>query len=116
MMRFSWFVLAVLLAVASDQDSIASSLCRMDSRAVNVPLASSPSPPRPWRLGLLDNMNNPVVLSFGDGTAFFVGVTAALLAILLLLRFRTRRAAALLITVALIGIVAAIISRNPPRT
>jgi lysophospholipase L1-like esterase len=58
-------------------------------------------------------MNNPVVLSFGDGTAFFVGVAAVVTALLLLVRYRRRLAAALLIAVVLLGIVIAICSATP---
>ncbi|MGA2061014.1 MAG: SGNH/GDSL hydrolase family protein [Thermoguttaceae bacterium] len=77
----------------------------------------NPPPPFSWtqtcREFLRENMNNPVVLSFGDGTAFFAGVAAAVLSLLLLVRFRTRLVAALLIAVALLGIVVAIISATP---
>jgi lysophospholipase L1-like esterase len=62
---------------------------------------------------LIENMNNPIVLSFDDGTAFFAGVAAVALSLLLLVRFRTRLAAALLIVVAFIGIAVAISSATP---
>ena len=82
-----------------------------DTGVVNPPPAFSWT--QTCREFLVGNMNNPVVLSFGDGTAFFAGVTAVVLSLLLLVRFRTRLAAALLIAVALIGIIVAIISSTP---
>ncbi len=56
---------------------------------------------------------NRFVLGFADGTSFFAGVTAVLLADLLLVRFRTGFAAALLSAVVLAGIVVVVISATP---
>lgn len=68
---------------------------------------------RPCRRFLIENMSNSVVLCFGDGTAFFVGVVAVVFSLLLLVRFRTRPAAAGLIAVALIGVVVVVSSATP---
>jgi len=56
---------------------------------------------------------NPFMLCFADGTSFFAGVAAVLLAALLLLRFPTGLVAAVLKAVALTGMVAVIISATP---
>jgi acyl-CoA thioesterase I len=91
----------------------ASSPCFAETGVVNVPPPPSPTWRHFWRRLLTKYINNPVVLSFGDGTAFFVGVAAVALAIPLLLRFRRRLAVALLVAVALIGVVAAIMAATP---
>ena len=92
-------------------DTIEQARKRINTGVINR--TSSFSWPQSWRRLLIENMNNPVVLSFGDGTAFFAGVTAVVIALLLLMRFRTRLVAALLFAVALIGIAVAISSATP---
>jgi acyl-CoA thioesterase I len=91
----------------------ASSPCLAEAGAVNVPPPPSPTWRHFWRRVLIKHINNPIVLSFGDGTAFFVGVAAVALAIPLLLRFRRRLAVVLLIAVALIGVAVAISAATP---
>ena len=66
-----------------------------------------------WIRAIVGQMHNPFVLSFADGTAFFAAITTVLVAILLLLWVRRRLAAGLLIAVALLGVVAVILSATP---
>jgi acyl-CoA thioesterase I len=66
-----------------------------------------------WKRFIVEHMNNPIVLSFGDGTAFFVGIAVVVLSLLLLARFRARWAAALLVTGTLFGIVIVLVSATP---
>jgi acyl-CoA thioesterase I len=87
--------------------------CFAETGAVNLPPAPSPTWRHFWRRLLIKHINNPVVMSFGDGTAFFVGVAAVSLAIPLLLRYRRRLVAALLIAVVLLGVVVAIMAATP---
>ena len=56
---------------------------------------------------------NPVVLSFADGTTFFVGLAFVLAAEGLLLRFRKRLARRVLTVLALVGIILVVISATP---
>jgi len=101
------------IAAESDQDSIAAPPCRTETDVVSVARAPSLSWGQTLRRFLIEHKNNPVLLSFGDGTAFFAGVMTVVATLLLLLRFQTRWAATLLIAVALIGIAVAIGSATP---
>ena len=56
---------------------------------------------------------HPVVLSFADGTSFFVGLVLVLVAELLLLRFRNRFARPVLTVLALVGMIFVVISATP---
>lgn len=56
---------------------------------------------------------NPFVLSFADGTTFFVGLTLVLVAEALLFRFRNRVARPILTVVGIVGIILVIISATP---
>ena len=56
---------------------------------------------------------NRIVLSFADGTVFFVGLALALGAEALLLRFRNRLARPVLTVLALVGMVFVVISATP---
>ncbi|MHB1033357.1 MAG: SGNH/GDSL hydrolase family protein [Pirellulales bacterium] len=56
---------------------------------------------------------NPILLSFADGTSFFVGLAMVLVADLLLLRFRVRGLRAVLTALALTGTIFVVISATP---
>jgi len=56
---------------------------------------------------------DPIVLRFADGTFFFVGLAAAALAVLLLLRFHNRLFRSCLTVLALLGIILVVISATP---
>lgn len=66
-----------------------------------------------WIRKIAGYMHNPLVISFGDGKAFFVGITVVSLAVLLLLRFRRKLAAVPLVAAALIGIAGVVLSATP---
>jgi acyl-CoA thioesterase I len=56
---------------------------------------------------------NPIILSFADGASFFVGLAMALVADLLLLRFRVGPLRAVLTVLALAGTILVVISATP---
>jgi len=56
---------------------------------------------------------NPFILSFADGTTFFVGLALVFIAEALLFRFRNRVARPILTVVGIVGIILVIISATP---
>ncbi len=56
---------------------------------------------------------NPFILSFADGTTFFVGLALVLMAEALLFRFRNRVSRPIFTVVAIVGIILVIISATP---
>lgn len=56
---------------------------------------------------------NPIVLSFADGTTFFIGLALVLAGEVSLLRFRSRAARPVLTVLVLLGIILVVISATP---
>jgi acyl-CoA thioesterase-1 len=56
---------------------------------------------------------NPIILSFADGTTFFVGLALVLVAETLFIRFRNRIARPVLTVLALVGMILVVISATP---
>ena len=56
---------------------------------------------------------NPIVLSFADGTTFFVGLALVLVAETLLIRYRNRIARPVVTVLALVGMILVVISATP---
>jgi len=56
---------------------------------------------------------NPIILSIADGTTFFVGLVAVIVAEALALRFRNRPARPFLTALAIVGLILVVISATP---